>query len=155
GRSAVRALRRELSVFLRSDAPAGSRNPERAAAILVPMSEAQLHLPARVGDYSDFYASIRHATNVGSMFRPDNPLLPNYKWIPIGYHGRASSIVPSGAAVRRPAGQTRDAADGPPTIGPTRRLDYELEVGVFVGEGNTLGSPIPITDAEQHLFGLC
>ncbi|HTE47329.1 MAG TPA: fumarylacetoacetase, partial [Gemmatimonadaceae bacterium] len=88
-------------------------------------------------------------------FRPDNPLLPNYKWMPIGYHGRASSIVLSGTDVRRPAGQTRDGADGPPTVGPTRRLDYELEVGLFVGPGNSLGTPINIADAEAHVFGLC
>jgi fumarylacetoacetase len=112
-------------------------------------------LPAEIGDYTDFYASIHHATNVGSMFRPDNPLLPNYKWIPIGYHGRASSIVASGTHVQRPVGQTRDGNDGPPTFGPSRRLDYELEVGAFVGRGNSLGTPVAVDDAEEHLFGLC
>jgi fumarylacetoacetase len=112
-------------------------------------------VPARVGDYTDFYASIHHATNVGSMFRPDNALLPNYKHVPIGYHGRASSIVASGAEVRRPHGQTRDDASAPPTFGPTRRLDYELEVGAFIGRGNALGSPIPLADAERHVAGLC
>jgi len=112
-------------------------------------------LPATIGDYTDFYASIDHATNVGSMFRPDNPLLPNYKWVPIGYHGRASSIVVSGTDVRRPRGQTRDGDQGSPTFGPTKRLDYELEVGAFIASGNPLGTPIPIGDAEQHVFGLC
>jgi fumarylacetoacetase len=114
-----------------------------------------LDLPARIGDYSDFYASIHHATNVGSMFRPDNPLLPNYKWIPIGYHGRASSIVASGTPVHRPRGQTRDGNEGPPVVGPTRRLDYELELGVFIGRGNTRGSTISIEEAEEHMFGVC
>ena len=112
-------------------------------------------LPADIGDYTDFYASIDHATNVGSMFRPDNPLLPNYKWVPIGYHGRASSIVVSGTDVRRPRGQTRDGNDGAPVFGPSKRLDYELEIGAFVGSGNALGSAIPIDEAEQHVFGLC
>jgi len=112
-------------------------------------------LPARIGDYTDFYASIDHATNVGSMFRPDNPLLPNYKWIPIGYHGRSSSIVVSGTDVRRPVGQTRDAADGPPAFGPTRRLDYELEIGALIATGNSRGSSIAIDHAERHVFGLC
>src|SRR5205085_1926300 len=96
-----------------------------------------------------------HATNVGSMFRPDNPLLPNYKWVPIGYHGRASSIVLSGTHVRRPLGQTRERSEAPPMFGPSQRLDYELEVGAFMGPGNALGAPIPIDGAEQHLFGLC
>jgi fumarylacetoacetase len=122
---------------------------------LIPARDAELRLPAQIGDYTDFYASIEHATNVGSMFRPDNPLLPNYKWVPIGYHGRASSIVVSGTGIRRPLGQTRDGADGPPTFGASRRLDYELEVGAFIGAGNALGAPIPIDDADRHVFGLC
>jgi fumarylacetoacetase len=112
-------------------------------------------LPARVGDYTDFYASIHHATNVGSMFRPDNALLPNYKYVPIGYHGRASSLVASGSAVRRPKGQTRDDAAASPVFGPTKRLDYELEVGAFIGPGNSLGASIPLAEAEQHVAGLC
>ena len=108
-----------------------------------------------MGDYTDFYASIHHATNVGSMFRPDNPLLPNYKHVPIGYHGRASSIVPSGTPVRRPHGQLKDAAAEAPVFAPAKLLDYELEVGCFVGPGNALGRPIPIDRAEEHIFGLC
>ena len=111
-------------------------------------------LPAAVGDYTDFYASIFHATNVGKLFRPDNPLLPNYKYIPIGYHGRASSLVPSGTAVRRPCGQTRDG-EAAPRFGPTKALDYELEVGFFVGAPNKLGETIPIAAAEEHIFGIC
>jgi fumarylacetoacetase len=144
----VREIRAALSNRLQASAP-------RAPELLVPMREAELLVPAHIGDYTDFYASLHHATNVGSMFRPDNPLLPNYKWVPIGYHGRASSIVVSGTTVRRPRGQTRDSADAAPSFGPSRRLDYELEVGAFIGRGNALGEPIAIDDAERHLFGLC
>jgi fumarylacetoacetase len=107
-----------------------------------------------VGDYTDFYASIFHATNVGKLFRPDNPLLPNYKYVPIGYHGRASSLVPTGTPIRRPTGQTRDG-DADPKVGPTRALDYELELGFFVSQGNRLGETIPIGKAEEHIFGIC
>lgn len=155
GRNHWSALRREVSDFLALDSRAYRDNPALARRILVPMAEAELLLPAEVGDYSDFYASIHHATNVGSMFRPDNPLLPNYKWLPIGYHGRASSIVASGTPVRRPQGQTRDQNADAPVLGPTRALDYEMEVGCFVGPGNELGRPVPIEQAEEHLFGLC
>jgi fumarylacetoacetase len=155
GRDATHRLRQELSALLRAGSAAFERDRAIGSRILVPMSDAELSLPARIGDYTDFYASIDHATNVGSMFRPDNPLLPNYKWIPIGYHGRSSSIVVSGTDVRRPIGQTRDGADGPPTFGPTRRLDYELEVGAVIALGNSLGTPITLDDAERHVFGLC
>jgi fumarylacetoacetase len=152
GRGAATTLRRALATVLDVSRSSVSRHGSR---ILLPMNDAEMLLPADIGDYTDFYASIHHATNVGSMFRPDNPLLPNYKWIPIGYHGRASSIVASGTDVRHPLGQTRDGNEGPPTFGPSRRVDYELEVGVFVGLGNVLGSPIPIDHAEDHVFGLC
>ena len=155
GRRPITALRRALSALLRSDWPVLARDPGLPSRILVPTIDAELLVPADVGDYTDFYASIEHATNVGSMFRPDNPLLPNYKWVPIGYHGRASSIVASGTGVRRPRGQTRDGSEGPPLFGPSRRLDYELEVGAFVGAGNELGTPVRLDEAEQHLFGLC
>jgi fumarylacetoacetase len=111
--------------------------------------------PAAIGDYTDFYASVFHATNVGTMFRPDEPLLPNYKHIPIGYHGRASSVVTSGTRVRRPVGQVMPDGMTEPRFGPSRRLDYELEVGVFIGPGNALGEAIPIDQAEGHLFGVC
>ena len=123
--------------------------------MLVPQADVEMLLPATVGDYSDFYASLFHATRVGQMLRPDNPLLPNYKHVPIGYHGRASSLVVSGTGVKRPCGQTEPAAAGEaPTFGPSRSLDYELEVGAFVAEGNALGQTIPIAEAERHLFGL-
>ena len=122
---------------------------------LLPMNGARMLLPARIGDYTDFYASVHHATNVGSMFRPDNPLLPNYKWVPIGYHGRSSSIVVSGTPVKRPKGQTREDQNAPPTFGPSRRLDYEMELGMFIGRGNALGDPIAAGDALGHVFGFC
>ena len=123
---------------------------------LIPIDDVDL-LPAfDPHDYTDFYASIFHATNVGSMFRPDNPLLPNYKWIPVGYHGRASSVVPSGTPVRRPMGQLSPAEEGgKPGFGPCKMLDYELELGVVVGRGNELGQPIPISEAEDHILGMC
>ena len=143
-----RALRQELSQLLRTGSP-------HREDLLVPMASAELLRPADVGDYTDFYASVHHATNVGSMFRPDNPLLPNYKHVPIGYHGRASSIVPSGTAIRRPRGQLKDAKAEAPAFGPSRLLDYELEVGCFIGPGNPLGQPIPLECAEEHMFGLC
>ncbi|HEV8176525.1 MAG TPA: fumarylacetoacetase [Gemmatimonadales bacterium] len=149
------ALRLQLSAFLAADSPAYQANPRLAERLLVPVTDAELFLPAQVGDYTDFYASVHHATNVGSMFRPDSPLLPNYKWVPIGYHGRASSIVASGASVRRPAGQLKDPNAESPVFAPSRALDYEMEVGCFVGPGNRLGVPVRITEAERHLFGLC
>jgi fumarylacetoacetase len=123
--------------------------------LLVPMRDAEMQLPAQIGDYTDFYASIHHATRVGKLFRPDNPLLPNYKYVPIGYHGRASSIVVSGREIRRPCGQTKPPSSAEPEFGPSRSMDYELEVGMFVGTGNALGEPIPIAEAERHIFGLC
>ena len=149
------ALRRAVSRLLAADARGAPLDPRARPALLAPRTEAELLLPAAIGDYTDFYASVFHAANVGSLFRPENPLLPNYKWVPIGYHGRASSIVLSGAPVRRPLGQTREDPAAPPVFGPTRRLDYELEVGFFVGPGNDLGRPIPIADAARHLFGVC
>jgi fumarylacetoacetase len=119
------------------------------------MSEAEMRMPTEIGDYTDFYASIYHATNVGKLFRPDNPLLPNYKYVPIGYHGRASSIVLSGTDVRRPKRQTLPTGSTTPTFGPTQMLDYEAEVGFFVGSGNKLGEPVSIDEAEDHIFGIC
>jgi fumarylacetoacetase len=148
------ALRNRLSHLLRSEGGFVTARSE-SGAVLLPQAEAEMRLPAAVGDYTDFYASVFHATNVGAMFRPDNPLLPNYKWVPIGYHGRASSLVVSGTPVRRPSGQTEGAGGGPPGFGPTRALDYELEVGAFLGPGNELGAPIPLREAEDHLVGLC
>ena len=145
-------LRKALFQLLREDATVEAR--DLVLGCLVPMADVEMLLPALIGDYTDFYASIYHATNVGSMFRPDNPLLPNYKWVPIGYHGRASSIVASGAAIHRPSGQLKADDAKEPVFGPTKRFDYELEVGAFVGEANEQGSPIKIGIAERHLFGL-
>jgi fumarylacetoacetase len=122
---------------------------------LVPMTETVMFRAAEIGDYTDFYASIYHATNVGKIFRPDSPLLPNYKYVPIGYHGRASSIVISGAEITRPNGQMLPNGAKDPTFGPTQMLDYEAEVGFFVGRGNDLGKPVPIDQAEERLFGIC
>ena len=149
------ALRRQISALLASDSPAYRANRRLGEGILVPMAEAEVLLPAQIGDYTDFYASVHHATNVGSMFRPDNPLLPNYKWVPIGYHGRASSIVPSGTPVRRPRGQIKAPNADTPVFAATQALDYEMEIGCFVGPGNRLGVPVPLERAEDHLFGLC
>jgi fumarylacetoacetase len=149
------ALRHQLHDLLRAGAAQEAISRSAVSSYLIPLSEAELFLPAAIGDYTDFYASIFHATNVGSMFRPDNPLLPNYKYIPIGYHGRASSIVASGAAIRRPEGQIRPDAEAAPQFSATRQLDYELEVGFFVGAGNSQGHPIAIEDADSHIFGLC
>jgi fumarylacetoacetase len=122
---------------------------------LIPISEVDLLLPCDIPDYTDFYASIHHATNVGRMFRPDNPLLPNYKWLPVAYHGRASSIVVSGTPIRRPSGEIASTPSEPPIYAPTRLLDYELEIGAFLGPSNSMGDPIPVAQAEDHLFGVC
>ena len=151
GRELARALRKAILEILEQSNAAAER---RAAEITIPMDAVELLLPVSIGDYSDFYASIHHATNVGSMFRPDNPLLPNYKYIPIGYHGRASSMVVSGTPVRRPLGQTREDANAAPVFGPSRRLDYELELGAYVGAGNALGEPVPIARVEELLWGV-
>ena len=123
---------------------------------LYPLSEVTLEISyGLIGDYTDFYCSIFHATNVGSMFRPDNPLMPNYKYVPIGYHGRASSIVISGTDITRPHGQNRSDQNAPPVFIPCKNLDYEMELGFFVGQGNELGKSIPIKNAEEHIFGVC
>jgi len=151
GRERWSALRKSVFDLLRE----GSEARADVEKFLVKQSDVQMLLPAVIGDYTDFYASIYHATNVGSMFRPDNPLLPNYKHVPIGYHGRASSIVPSATAIHRPNGQLKPSDSENPIFGPSKRLDYELEVGVFIGGGNELGHAIPIKEAEDHAFGLC
>ncbi len=149
-------LRARISEALAEGTELSQAHRERIERCLVPMDDARMLKPVDVPNYTDFYASLHHATNVGSMFRPDNPLLPNYKHIPIAYHGRASTIIASGAPVRRPRGQKAPADDGAaPTFSPSRLLDYELEVGFFVGVANELGEPIPIDDAEDHIFGLC
>ena len=146
-------LRRRVTALLDAEEVQGqSRNDMEA--FLVPMLDAEMRMPARIGDYTDFYASIHHASRVGKLFRPDNPLLPNYKYVPIGYHGRASSVVVSESKIKRPCGQ-RKPANEEPVFSPSQSLDYELEVGVFVGPGNPLGKCIAIAEAEEHIFGLC
>ncbi|MDM7463976.1 MAG: fumarylacetoacetase [Tepidimonas taiwanensis] len=145
-----RALRLALSRALREGSPLRAL----VEPCLVPQAEAEYGLPARIGDYTDFYTSIHHATNIGRLFRPDNPLLPNYQWVPIGYHGRSSSIGVSPQAFRRPRGQVKAPDAAAPVLAPSRRLDIELELGVFVGPGNALGEPIPIAEAESHVFGI-
>jgi fumarylacetoacetase len=150
GQGPARALRARLSALL--SAGAASRPTLHDAAACT------LHLPVQIGDYTDFYAGIHHARAVGTLFRPDAPLLPNYKFVPIGYHGRASSVRPSGRPVRRPSGQTRPPANAPaapPRFGPCRSLDYELELGIWVGPGNAPGAPIPIAEAARHIAGYC
>jgi fumarylacetoacetase len=153
GPAAWSALRRQITELLSETA--GDEAQRRVAAMLVPMRDAAMQLPAQIGDYTDFYASIHHATRVGKLFRPDNPLLPNYKYVPIGYHGRASSIVVSGSEIRRPSGQTKPPQADEPVFGPSRSLDYELEAGIFIGLGNELAEPVAIGEAAQHIFGLC
>jgi len=150
GPGAWSALRRALSRGLR----AGSTQQSVLQACLVPQAQVEFDLPARIGDYTDFYVGIHHATSVGKLFRPDNPLLPNYRWVPIGYHGRASTIVPSGQPFRRPQGQLMAPGAARPVLAPTKRLDFELELGVFIGTGNAQGQPIALNDAESHVFGL-
>ncbi|MEM1201983.1 MAG: fumarylacetoacetase [Acidobacteriota bacterium] len=149
GQDAWGALRLALSRALRE----GSEHRDKVA--LVAMADVEMVLPVDVGDYTDFYCSIHHATNVGSMFRPDNPLMPNYKHLPVGYHGRASSVVASGTPVRRPQGQTKAPDAEAPSFGPTRLLDYEMEVGFFVGPGNDLGTSVGLDGCEDRIFGYC
>lgn len=151
GPGAWSALRKALSLALRE----GAEQQDVLQTCLVAQAAAEYDVPARIGDYTDFYTSIYHATNIGRQFRPDNPLLPNYKWVPIGYHGRASSIVVSGRAFRRPQGQTMPPGASAPSFGPSKRLDIELELGIFIGAGNALGEPIPIAEADDHVFGIC
>jgi fumarylacetoacetase len=146
-------LRRRVSQLLRADAP--QREREVVSEFLLPQAEVQLVLPAEIGNYTDFYASVYHATNVGKLFRPDQPLLPNYKWVPIGYHGRASSVVVSGTEIRRPQGQTLAEGAERPEFGPSQVLDYELEVGFLIGASNPLGQPVSLEQAEEHILGLC
>jgi fumarylacetoacetase len=150
GPEAHRALRLRLCELLSDEKYRDEVEPQ-----LVGQTEVRLHVPCLIGDYTDFYVGIHHATNVGRQFRPDNPLLPNYKYVPIGYHGRASSVRASGEAVIRPNGQRKAPDADAPEYGPSRRLDYELELGIWVGEGNELGQPIPIGEACEHIAGYC
>jgi fumarylacetoacetase len=150
GVEAQRQLRERLRELLSDERYRDDVEPQ-----LVGQTEARMHVPCLIGDYTDFYVGIHHATNVGKQFRPDNPLLPNYKYVPIGYHGRASSVRASGEPVIRPNGQRRAPDADAPEYGPSRRLDYELELGIWIGRGNELGSPIPIGEAGEHIAGYC
>jgi fumarylacetoacetase len=145
-----RALRHRLSELLTNE-----RYRDDLEVSLIGQSEVRLHVPCLIGDYTDFYVGIHHATNVGKQFRPDNPLLPNYKYVPIGYHGRASSVRSSGEPVIRPKGQRKPPDADAPDYGPSRRLDYELELGIWIGRGNELGQPIPVGEAGEHIAGYC
>ncbi|MBH1962747.1 MAG: fumarylacetoacetase [Comamonadaceae bacterium] len=150
GPQSLSSLRKALVKALQTD----SAQRTTLESCLLAQADAEYAVPARIGDYTDFYTSIYHATNAGKLFRPDNPLLPNYKWVPIGYHGRASSVIVSGQDFHRPCGQIKTPDDGAPVVQPCTRLDMELELGVFVGQANALGEPIGIGDAEDHVFGL-
>jgi fumarylacetoacetase len=155
GGEARRALRRRVSEILDADSRERARIEALRARLLHRAEDCRLELPAAIGDYTDFFAGIHHATNAGKLFRPDNPLLSNYKYVPIGYHGRASSIRASGAELRRPTGQRKGASEAVPSFGPSRSLDYELELGVWIGPGNALGTPIAIAEAANHIAGVC
>jgi fumarylacetoacetase len=150
-----RALRHALSFLLDSKGEGRACTEKLAEKLLHKAESCTLHLPCAIGDYTDFYAGIHHATNVGTLLRPDSPLMPNYKYLPVGYHGRASSVRVSGPAVRRPNGQRKRPEEAEPSFGPSRSLDYELELGFWIGPGNALGQPIPIARATDHLVGLC
>ena len=152
--AAAPAERQALRARLSAGLAEGSAEQAAWAKALVPQAQCEYTVPCEVRDYTDFYTSVHHATTIGKQFRPDNPLLPNYKWVPIGYHGRASSIVVSGTSFKRPQGQTKAADAAVPTFGPCKRLDYELELAYFVGQGNALGAPVGIEAAEAHLFGV-
>jgi fumarylacetoacetase len=151
GSARWKEFRLRLSRALRKGAPEAARWREYIA----PRDAVEHALPAAIGDYTDFYTSIHHATSIGRLFRPDNPLLPNYKWVPIGYHGRASTIGVSGRDFHRPRGQTMPPGAEAPQLTPSKRLDYELELGIFIGAGNAQGQPISIGDARDHIFGIC
>jgi fumarylacetoacetase len=155
GREARLALRHRVVEILDADGRDRARIEALRSRLIHRGADCRLELPATVGDYTDFFAGIHHATNAGKLFRPDNPLLPNYKYLPIGYHGRASSIRASGGKVRRPSGQRKPAAETVPSFGPCRNLDYELELGVWIGPGNELGAPIAVAGAASHIAGFC
>ena len=158
GQAFWKRLRIRLQDFLRVDRHAGQQARRLRQKALRPIASTVFDTPMDIGNYTDFYASKHHATNVGAMFRPDNPLLPNYKHIPIGYHGRASTVIPSGAEIRRPKGQQSPPDNEPnagPVFGPCKMLDYEMEIGAYVGAGNRIGDAIPMSDMANQLFGLC
>lgn len=153
GPAAWSALRHALFELLKAGASGPGMTALRAS--LIPLAEVEMRVPTRVGNYTDFYTSIHHARNVGRVMRPDDPLTPNFQWIPIAYHGRASSVVVSGTPFKRPMGQAMPPGAAAPVYGPCRRLDYELELGFYIGPGNAMGTPIPIAEAEDHIFGMC
>ncbi len=153
GPAAWRALRHALFDLLKAGASGPGVNALRAS--LVPLAEVEMRVPTRIGDYTDFYTSIHHALNVGRVFRPEDPLTPNFQWLPIAYHGRASSVVVSGTPFRRPMGQAMPPGAKAPVYGACRRLDFELEMGFYIGPGNAMGEPIPLAEAEDHIFGMC
>ncbi|MGX0888192.1 fumarylacetoacetase [Pseudomonas sp. ADAK2 TE3594] len=155
GRDARVALRERLLELFAEGSTLHGKIEAQGAKLLPLRADCDMHLPAKINDYTDFYVGIEHAQNVGKLFRPDNPLLPNYKYVPIGYHGRASTIRPSGTDVRRPKGQTLPAGQTEPTFGPCARLDYELELGIWIGQGNEMGDSIAIGDAADHIAGFC
>lgn len=149
GKPATNRVRRKVQEWL-----CLPESPDNAAAILVERRAVQMLLPIRVGDYTDFYSSIEHATNVGKMFRPDNPLLPNWRWLPVGYHGRSSSIVVDGTPIRRPHGQILPKGEETPVFSASRQVDFELEMAFVIGKENPLGQPVPVEKAEEYIFGL-
>ncbi|MFP3517409.1 fumarylacetoacetase [Pseudomonas sp. SIMBA_077] len=155
GKTARVALRERVLELLSEGSPLRGKIEAQGAKLLPLAADCQLHMPAKIGDYTDFYVGIEHAKNVGKLFRPDNPLLPNYKYVPIGYHGRASTIRPSGVDVRRPKGQTLPAGQTEPSFGPCARLDYELELGIWIGQGNDMGDAIAVSEAGEHIAGYC
>lgn len=155
GASMRKAVRERLTEIFREDSKHPFRSSEHHKAVLIPVGKAKMILPAHIGDYTDFYSSREHATNVGTMFRgAEHALMPNWLHLPVGYHGRASSIVPSGTPVVRPLGQTKIEDEPSPRFGPTSALDFELEMGFYIGKGNEMGRPIPVSDAGEHIFGL-
>jgi len=154
GRAEARSVRTLASRLLRADTAEGKRALAVRDALVVGLDRVSMLVPSEIGDFSDFYASVFHATNVGSLLRPENPLLPNYKYVPVGYHGRASSVVPSGTPVRRPHGQTKPDPAAPPVFGPSKSVDYELEVGAIVCGENPLGDVVPLARAEERILGL-
>jgi fumarylacetoacetase len=155
GSSAWSSLRARIGELLGTTSKDWRSNRQAVEPLLVLMTHAEQFVPAEIRNYTDFYASIHHAVNVGRIFRPNQPLFPNYKHVPIAYHGRASSIVVSGTPIPRPSGQRKPPGVDAPVFGPTESLDFELEVGMFIGPGNSLGAPISIDDAESHIFGFC
>src|SRR4029077_2635850 len=155
GAAARRALRRRIGGLMDSQGTDALQLQGSANRLLHDVAHCTMHLPARVGDFTDFFAGIHHAYTAGTISRPENPLMPNYKYVPVAYHSRASSVRPSGGTVRRPNGQRKPPEQASPDFGPCRNLDYELELGVWIGPGNELGSPIPIAEASNHIAGFC